>query len=129
MADLDIGEMCSLPEASLFSLFLNFTKDDDDDDGPRTTFSSLAAASSGAGAAAEDDANATFGAFLSNARALCSHHDFETVVSRLVPVVFAAIVVLGVVGNALVLVVVLCGKQMRNTTNVLILVRRFFDLF
>ena len=43
-------------------------------------------------------------------------------VSNIVPVVFALIAVLGVVGNSLVLLVVLYGKQMRNTTNILILV-------
>jgi len=44
------------------------------------------------------------------------------VVSVIVPVVFALIVVLGVVGNCCVLAVILFGKQMRNTTNLLILV-------
>ena len=43
-------------------------------------------------------------------------------VSHIVPVVFTLIAVLGVVGNSLVLLVVLYGKQMRNTTNILILV-------
>ena len=49
---------------------------------------------------------------------------FEMLVSHIVPVVFAIIAVLGVVGNSLVLLVVLYGQQMRNTTNILILVGR-----
>ena len=67
--------------------------------------------------------DAGFSAFSSSHEVACAQHRFETVVSLTVPVVFAAIVVLGVVGNSLVLAVVLCGQQMRNTTNVLILVR------
>ena len=43
-------------------------------------------------------------------------------VSHIVPVVFALIAVIGVVGNSLVLLVVLYGQQMRNTTNILIMV-------
>ena len=42
--------------------------------------------------------------------------------SIVVPIIFAVIVILGIVGNILVLVVVLVKHQMRNTTNVLIVV-------
>ena len=45
-------------------------------------------------------------------------------VSHIVPVVFALIAVIGVVGNSLVLLVVLYGQQMRNTTNILIMVNK-----
>ena len=48
-------------------------------------------------------------------------------VSHIVPVVFTLIAVLGVVGNSLVLLVVLYGQQMRNTTNILILVSTYCE--
>ena len=134
MAEMSVGEMCGVSDSRLFDLFLNITdvNVNSSSDGNFVTssatasdFSSLAYTTSFENSSTSRDSdsnNASFHAFVSNRKALCSQHEFETIVSRLVPVVFAAIVVLGVVGNALVLVVVLCGKQMRNTTNVLILV-------
>lgn len=70
-----------------------------------------------------EEANLTFEAFATSMGETCDRLGFETVVSWVVPVIFAVIVVLGVVGNTLVIVVVLFGQQMRNTTNILILVR------
>ena len=53
---------------------------------------------------------------------------FEKYVRIIVPVIFGLIVVLGLVGNALVIFVVLCNKQMRSTTNILIVSLAFADL-
>lgn len=50
------------------------------------------------------------------------------VVSILVPVMFGAVVIVGLVGNALVVIVVLVNKQMRNTTNILIINLAIADL-
>ena len=52
----------------------------------------------------------------------CYRLNFAKMVSIVVPVVFALIIVLGAVGNGLVLFVVAMKQQMRNTTNILILV-------
>ena len=49
--------------------------------------------------------------------------------SIVVPIIFAIIVILGIVGNILVLVVVLVKHQMRNTTNVLIVVSTIHNLW
>ena len=62
------------------------------------------------------------GASRSTRSVSCAQARFEMLVSHIVPVVFTLIAVLGVVGNSLVLLVVLYGQQMRNTTNILILV-------
>ena len=54
---------------------------------------------------------------------------FETVVRVVVPIIFSAISVLGFTGNMLVIIVVLANRQMRNTTNLLILSLSVADLF
>ena len=54
---------------------------------------------------------------------------FETVVRIVVPIIFSTIVVLGFTGNMLVIIVVLANRQMRNTTNLLILSLSVADLF
>ena len=54
---------------------------------------------------------------------------FETVVRIVVPIIFSAISVLGFTGNMLVIIVVLVNRQMRNTTNLLILSLSVADLF
>ena len=100
MEEYSIPEMCDLEGDSLLALYIN------------------ASNGSGGGNLVEGG----FEAFSSSHATACAQHRFDLVVSLVVPVVFAAIVVLGVVGNVLVLAVVLCGQQMRNTTNVLILV-------
>jgi len=46
----------------------------------------------------------------------------------IVPVLFGVVAVLGAIGNALVIIVVITNKQMRSTTNVLILNLAFADL-
>ena len=54
------------------------------------------------------------------------------IVPFLVPVLFSFIIILGFIGNLLVVFVVLLNKNMRNTTNLLILnlaVSRVFHLF
>ena len=91
--------MCSLDNVALVALYVNITESDNG-------VVNLSA----------------FSDFASDHRVACSRPRFDLVVSWLVPIIFACIVVLGVIGNALVLGVVLCGRQMRNTTNVLILV-------
>jgi hypothetical protein len=103
MPSSSIGEMCDLSNSSLHSLYLNVTASDTELD------------------------DITFTTFQANHAAACEQHSFEQFVSRIVPVVFAVIVVLGVIGNGLVLIVVLFGQQMRNTTNILILVS--YNLF
>ncbi|XP_015789363.1 allatostatin-A receptor-like [Tetranychus urticae] len=50
----------------------------------------------------------------------CSFANVEEVVRILVPLVFSIIVVIGLLGNSLVVIVVLWDDQMRSTTNVLI---------
>jgi allatostatin receptor len=53
---------------------------------------------------------------------------FEQVVQVVVPIVFGLILVLGFVGNLLVIIVVISNKQMRNTTNLLIINLAIADL-
>ena len=53
---------------------------------------------------------------------------FEYVLSIVVPVIFGVIVVCGLIGNMLVIIVVLENKQMRNTTNLLIINLALADL-
>ncbi|XP_053211742.1 allatostatin-A receptor-like [Panonychus citri] len=50
----------------------------------------------------------------------CSFQNVEEVVQIIVPLVFAIIVIIGLLGNSLVVIVVLWDVQMRSTTNVLI---------
>ena len=69
-----------------------------------------------------DTAYKDFEAFLKGHRQLCNRHYIDIVISWIVPIIFAAIVVVGVLGNSLVLFVVTFWQQMRNSTNVLILV-------
>ncbi|KAG8178424.1 hypothetical protein JTE90_000937 [Oedothorax gibbosus] len=52
----------------------------------------------------------------------------ERVVAVVVPVLFALIVVVGLIGNTLVVLVVACNPQMRSTTNVLIINLAVADL-
>ena len=54
--------------------------------------------------------------------------DLERVVRILVPMVFGVIFLLGLLGNSLVILVVAFDKNMRNTTNILILVLAVADL-
>ncbi|CAG5127338.1 unnamed protein product [Candidula unifasciata] len=54
--------------------------------------------------------------------------DFERLVGIIIPVIFGVICVLGFFGNVLVIMVILTDKQMRNTTNVLILSLAVADL-
>ena len=55
--------------------------------------------------------------------------EFESTVRILIPIIFGCITVLGLVGNALVIFVVLSNQQMRSTTNILIVSLAFADLF
>ena len=52
----------------------------------------------------------------------------ERVVAIVVPIIFGMIAVLGFVGNMLVIIVVISNKQMRNTTNLLIINLAVADL-
>ena len=47
--------------------------------------------------------------------------NFQDIVAIVVPIFFSIVVVVGFCGNLLVILVVLLNKQMRNTTNLLIL--------
>ena len=53
---------------------------------------------------------------------------FEKVVAVVVPIIFGLIAVLGFCGNLLVIIVVVSNKQMRNTTNLLIINLAVADL-
>jgi len=72
--------------------------------------------------------NLTMDQFLSVHSTYCNQMTFEWTISIVVPIIFAIIVILGIVGNILVLVVVLVKHQMRNTTNVLIVNLAVSDL-
>ena len=52
----------------------------------------------------------------------------EHIIRHIVPILFGVIVLLGLVGNVLVIAVVWSNKQMQNTTNVLIVSLAFADL-
>lgn len=52
----------------------------------------------------------------------------ERLVSIIVPTIFAVIVLLGLLGNLLVILIILSDKHMRNTTNILILSLAVADL-
>lgn len=57
-----------------------------------------------------------------------SDDQFTRVVSLLVPLLFGLIVIIGLTGNFLVILVVTSEREMRNTTNVLILGLALADL-
>eukprot|EP00094_Tigriopus_californicus_P003156 TCALIF_03038-PA protein Name:"Similar to AR Allatostatin-A receptor (Bombyx mori)" AED:0.06 eAED:0.06 QI:0/0/0/1/1/1/2/0/419 len=99
---MSMAEMCEMSSEELRLFFLNVTK--------------------------LEDGNGTVDEFMSRQSEACEQLQFHQVVSWLVPIIFAVIVVVGVIGNTLVLVVVLFGNQMRNTTNVLILNLAISDL-
>ncbi|GAB6021271.1 hypothetical protein CHUAL_003890 [Chamberlinius hualienensis] len=52
----------------------------------------------------------------------------EHIISIVVPILFGLVVFVGLIGNALVVVVVACNQQMRNTTNILIINLAVADL-
>lgn len=52
---------------------------------------------------------------------------FETLVSIVVPILFSLIGIVGIIGNILVIITVVCNKQMRTNTNLLILNLSTFD--
>ena len=60
--------------------------------------------------------------FLVNVKDMCDHVLLHKWISIIVPIIFAVIVLVGIGGNILVLLVVILKQQMRNTTNVLMLV-------
>lgn len=55
--------------------------------------------------------------------------EFEQTVRILIPTIFGLIFILGLIGNALVICVVLLNQQMRSTTNILIVSLAFADIF
>ncbi len=57
-----------------------------------------------------------------------SSREFMQMVSLLVPLLFGLIVIIGLTGNFLVILVVTSEREMRNTTNVLILGLAIADL-
>ncbi|XP_062586582.1 allatostatin-A receptor-like [Saccostrea cucullata] len=54
--------------------------------------------------------------------------EFERLVQSLIPVIFGLIVLVGIVGNALVIVVILAKKKLQNTTNILVVSLATADL-
>lgn len=54
--------------------------------------------------------------------------EMERIISIVVPILFGMVVIIGLIGNALVVVVVACNRQMRNTTNILIINLAMADL-
>ena len=59
---------------------------------------------------------------------MCYRIHFLDMIALIVPVVFAIAIIFGAIGNGLVLFVVTFKQQMRNTTNILILVSCSFNL-
>ena len=73
-----------------------------------------------------DSINSTFASttvedFPENETEAFDWEEFQTVVAIGVPIFFSLVVFVGFFGNLLVILVVLLNKQMRNTTNLLIL--------
>ena len=97
-----LAELCSLDNSSLYEHFGN--------------------------SVLPSDPNQTYEEFLLAHSGVCKQYRIEDIVSIVVPIVFTVIVVLGVIGNTHVIMIVLFGKQMRSTTNVLILVSVNFTL-
>ncbi|XP_061179547.1 allatostatin-A receptor-like [Saccostrea echinata] len=54
--------------------------------------------------------------------------EFERLVQRVIPVIFGLIVLLGFIGNALVITVILAKKKLQNTTNILVVSLASADL-
>lgn len=54
--------------------------------------------------------------------------DMGTIIAIVVPIIFAIIVLVGLIGNSLVVIVVKCNPQMYSTTNILILNLAIADL-
>ena len=73
----------------------------------------------------ENNSNVSVDQFLINAQNHCDHLLIHKWISMIVPIIFAIIVLVGIGGNVLVLLVVILKQQMRNTTNVLMLVSVF----
>ena len=69
-----------------------------------------------------NEENVTLDEFLESHGNMCNQIVFERIISIIVPIVFTIIFLVGIIGNVLVLIVVLLKHQMRNTTNVLIVV-------
>ena len=72
--------------------------------------------------APENNSNVSVEEFLTNAQNHCDNVLIHKWISIIVPIIFAIIVLVGIAGNVLVLLVVILKQQMRNTTNVLMLV-------
>ena len=51
----------------------------------------------------------------------CETMTFENVLGIVVPILYGMVVIVGFIGNLLVIIVVVSNKQMRNTTNILII--------
>ena len=64
--------------------------------------------------------------FLEDTESLCETKFLNRMISIIVPIIFAIIALVGIIGNILVLIVVALKQQMRNTTNVLIVVSLIF---
>ena len=105
MGELGIGEMCMMDDEALSVLYFNITNVS-----PNSNESLPAIAS--------------YDQFLEKHRNIC----LDWIISWLVPIIFAIIVIVGVIGNSLVLTVVARWQQMRNTTNILLLVRNIWHV-
>ena len=67
----------------------------------------------------------TFEIFENNVRNLCSNLYTDRMIAIVAPIIMTIIVLVGTIGNILVLIVVALKQQMRNTTNILIAVSFF----
>ena len=64
----------------------------------------------------------TFEIFEKNVRNMCSNLYTDRMIAIVTPIIMTIIVLVGAIGNILVLIVVALKQQMRNTTNILIAV-------
>ena len=64
----------------------------------------------------------TFEIFDKNVRDMCSNQYTERMIAIVTPIIMTIIILVGTIGNILVLIVVALKQQMRNTTNILIAV-------
>ena len=125
MEAFNFEELCLMADHQLPSLYHNMTTNDRaiaSGQKNATAAADTMPPDSNANSSGSSSSSKSYEDFLSDHNALCDKFQLEAVISWIVPVIFAIIVIVGVIGNSLVLFVVTCWQQMRNTTNVLILV-------
>ena len=70
----------------------------------------------------------TFEIFDKNVRDMCSNQYTDQMIAIVTPIIMTIIILVGTIGNILVLIVVALKQQMRNTTNILIAVSFFGNM-